>query len=267
MEKSSYKSISVYTFDDNVSGIVVCGDIHGEFNEIVNKICVQNKIENSVIIIAGDCGFGFNKRDYYENMYSKNSRRLKKSNNYILCVRGNHDNPEYYNDGTLFEKEHMMCIPDYSVVNVGTRTILCIGGAVSIDRTYRLTQEIRLNLHSTVKTKSIYWNAEMPVFDKMKLSEAIERFVIDTVVTHTAPSFCEKTQKTGIEEWCRVDSALVEDLDSERKTMDKIYDFLVDNKQPIRDWVYGHFHWSWNAWIDGINFTMLNINELKGLYN
>lgn len=265
MQKTSYNCISVYTFDD-VSNVIVCGDIHGEFNEIVNKICVQNKIQDSVIIIAGDCGFGFNKRDYYVNMYNKNSRRLEKSNNYILCVRGNHDDPEYYNYGGLFEKKRMMCIPDYSVIEVAGRTILCIGGAVSIDRKYRIREEIRLNMHSTTKTKSVYWYSEMPVFDSMKLSDVIERFVIDTVVTHTAPSFCEKVQKTGIEEWCKFDENLSDDLDAERKTMDKIYDYLVEKKQPIRDWVYGHFHWSWNAWIDGINFTMLNINELKTLY-
>ena len=264
MQKTSYNCISVYTFDD-VSNVIVCGDIHGEFNEIVNKICVQNKIQDSVIIIAGDCGFGFNKRDYYVNMYNKNSRRLEKSNNYILCVRGNHDDPEYYNYRGLFEKKRMMCVPDYSVIEVAGRTILCIGGAVSIDRKYRLREEIRLNMHSTTKTKSVYWYSEMPVFDSMKLSDIIGRFVIDTVVTHTAPSFCEKQSRAEIQNWLIKDEELLHDIKAERKVMDYIQAYLYAHSHPVNQWFYGHFHQSWHDEIDGIKYNMLDCLELREL--
>ena len=71
MEHYKYKNINHYCFDD-VKSVIVCGDIHGEYNEIINKICVQYAITNSVIVFAGDCGFGFHKYGYYENVYNKN---------------------------------------------------------------------------------------------------------------------------------------------------------------------------------------------------
>ena len=37
MEKTKYKDIFIYDFDD-VNEIIVCGDIHGEFNALVNKV-------------------------------------------------------------------------------------------------------------------------------------------------------------------------------------------------------------------------------------
>ena len=43
MEKTKYKDIFIYDFDD-VNEIIVCGDIHGEFNALVNKVCVSNTI-------------------------------------------------------------------------------------------------------------------------------------------------------------------------------------------------------------------------------
>lgn len=51
-------------------GIVVSGDIHGEFNQFVYKCCVQYSMTDTLIIVAGDCGFGFEQPDYYENVYT-----------------------------------------------------------------------------------------------------------------------------------------------------------------------------------------------------
>ena len=47
---------TVFDFPD-AKGIVVCGDIHGEFNQLVFKCCVQYGMTDTVIIVAGDCGF------------------------------------------------------------------------------------------------------------------------------------------------------------------------------------------------------------------
>jgi len=43
--------------------VVVCGDIHGEFETLVYNLKINN-ITDSLIIVAGDCGFGFHKASY-----------------------------------------------------------------------------------------------------------------------------------------------------------------------------------------------------------
>ena len=53
-------SFSTYSFPEAKS-IVVCGDIHGEFNAVIYKLCIQYQMTDTVLIIAGDCGFGFDK--------------------------------------------------------------------------------------------------------------------------------------------------------------------------------------------------------------
>lgn len=51
--------------------IVVSGDIHGEFNTLVYKLCVQYKMRDTLLIVAGDCGFGFEKPEYYRSIFHK----------------------------------------------------------------------------------------------------------------------------------------------------------------------------------------------------
>ena len=52
------RKYNIYQFPE-CKGIVVYGDIHGDFNLLVNKICVQYQMQNTLVIVAGDCEFGF----------------------------------------------------------------------------------------------------------------------------------------------------------------------------------------------------------------
>lgn len=75
--------------------IIVSGDIHGDFNQLVFKLCIQYKLTDTLLIVAGDCDFGFEKKEYYEQMIRRNAKRMNQANNWIVFVRGNHDNPAY----------------------------------------------------------------------------------------------------------------------------------------------------------------------------
>ena len=61
--------------------IVVSGDIHGDFNLLVFKLCVQYQMKDTVLVVAGDCGFGFEKKEYYEQMAKHNVKRMNEANN------------------------------------------------------------------------------------------------------------------------------------------------------------------------------------------
>ena len=109
----------------NAKSIVVSGDIHGDFTQLVYKCCIQYAMTDTVIIVAGDCGFGFEKPGYYENIYKRCRERLSKANNWIAFVRGNHDNPAYFRSALPLESSknlqpikhrRWMTLPDYSVM-------------------------------------------------------------------------------------------------------------------------------------------------------
>ena len=70
--------------------IIVSGDIHGNFNQLVFKLCIQYQLTDTLLIVAGDCGFGFEKKEYYEQIVRRNAKRMNQANNWIVFVRGNH---------------------------------------------------------------------------------------------------------------------------------------------------------------------------------
>lgn len=265
MKNSIY---NIYEFPE-CQGIIVSGDIHGDFNLLVNKVCAQYQMRNTLIIVAGDCGFGFEKKGYYENIVKKNAKRMNDANNWILFIRGNHDNPAYF-DGSAFKHKRFKAIPDYSVVKACEHTLLCIGGAISIDRenrkyAWRQSQMKHFNTQRIYKENpfepNYYWPKEYPVFNKSLLDKISSEHSIDTVITHSAPSFCELQSKSGLIRWAENDENLITDVNQEREVFDKIYQELK-GKHPLSYWCYGHFHQSWSSNIDGVKFKMLDITEL-----
>jgi hypothetical protein len=243
--------------------IVVSGDIHGEFTQLVFKCCIQYGMTDTLIIVAGDCGFGFERSGYYENLYARCSKKFSKANNWLVFLRGNHDNPAYFNLHPIHHSR-WMTLPDYSVIKACGHIILCVGGATSVDRSLRIAsmQYHHLDPESPL-SPNIYWMNESPFFDQEKLEEIDKTHIIDTMITHTAPSFCELTSHQGLYNWAIQDESLMSDVKRERQVMDKLHTHLLTKGHPLRHWFYGHFHQSWNAEIDGVIYDMLDIMDLR----
>ena len=263
--------MKIYNFE-NVKNVFVMGDIHGDFktllynlktnanckikinpcNEIDKKFNynrngytkryrLPNRFNKSIIFVAGDCGFGFNKDVYYQTELVKLNNFLADCEIHIIFIRGNHDDPRFFNTDIL-QFSNIHCVPDYSIVKTENLTTLCVGGGLSIDRVWRKQQEERINRYNNSNPKRLYWEDEMPVFDKDKLNEIIEsKIKIDSIITHTAPSFATPKVKESSIKWIEADPSLKKDIKSERKVMDDIFKFLNDG-EGIKFWAYGHFH-------------------------
>ncbi|MCD7977621.1 MAG: hypothetical protein LUG51_10860, partial [Tannerellaceae bacterium] len=86
-------SLNVYNISKNYDALYVSGDIHGEFRTLLYNL-KRYSVRNAVVVIAGNCGIGFEKPAYYEQLYRKLEVTLEKLNILLLLVRGNHDNPK-----------------------------------------------------------------------------------------------------------------------------------------------------------------------------
>jgi len=266
MEDDMSKQPHIYEFTD-AKGIVVAGDIHGDFKTLVYKCCIQYGMTDTLIVVAGDCGFGFHRPGYYEDLYMQLSSRLSKGNNWLVFVRGNHDNPAYF-DGHQVNYKRWKAVPDYSVLKACGHTILCVGGAISVDRTYRKSEMYGMTIVVEKDRRlevAYYWPDEKPVYDETRLEAVDKMCAVDTVITHTAPSFCELTSRQGIQDWLGKDEELLQDIQAERKVMDNICAFLKGHDHPVNQWYYGHFHESWHSEIDGVRYNMLDCMELREL--
>lgn len=276
-------SVKIYNYYNKRAYVV--GDIHGHFDIIKNQIKTY-KITDSVIIFAGDIGLGFEKPEYYKQIFPNLNRTMKAQGNVLLFVRGNHDDFSFFQEEKI-NYSNIKSIPDYSVVNIHQDwdeemketpkfSILCVGGGVSIDRQHRLDVEEASVIeykywHPNASKEEIekhrkkcYWSDELPFYDVDKLDEITkEGYNIEYVVSHTAPDFCYPYTKKGIESWMRLDENLEKDVDFERNTMTSIYNYLINHKHILTGWYYGHFHSHYESYYDNVKFTLLDCEHHK----
>lgn len=266
-------------FKINTKWVYCIGDIHGNL-ESIPRFIKEHKLTECSLIFCGDVGLGFNSPKYYEQIFRKIEKLCKEKNVYCLFIRGNHDDPAYFNCDE-FKTGNMLTLKDYTVLQFEglengeeTRNVLCVGGAISIDRTYRnnvMTKDaneyIRWHKGLTLeeakkKVHQCYWDNEKPVFDIEKLNEITDAgIVIDTVCTHTAPTFCEPFTKDEIIGWLNVDAELTNDIDEERKCMDMIRDYLVNNGHKVVKWIYAHYHFHSYQEIEGVTYILLDMEH------
>jgi UDP-2,3-diacylglucosamine pyrophosphatase LpxH len=249
-------------------GVCFVGDIHGEFNSI-QGLMKRTEFTDTMYVFNGDCGFGFEKEQHYKNIFNKLNKTAAQFNNECIFIRGNHDSKEYFN-GKKINRKYFKAIPDYTVVQTPTHNILCVGGATSIDRTYRLVKykenAMKYAIYHGCSIDEAYlycpkgyWSDEAPVYDEEALNELKESGIkIDIVATHTCPSFAKPITKESIQYWLTEDPTLEADIDAERKVMDDLYNKLIEDGHPLYKWFYGHYHFHNQEYINGIQFVMLD---------
>ena len=270
----------------NVETVYCIGDVHGALRGVAGHI-KRYDLHDCALIFCGDIGFGFEKDEYYEQVYRKLRPLLSKQNIYLFFLRGNHDNPSFFDDKRIAHKR-FTAVSDYSVIQsfaledvektTPTHSVLCVGGAPSVDRSLRKQEMQKLAHqykrfhacdmeHALTHCKQLYWANETPIFDESSLQKLHGQGIhIDAVCTHTCPSFCEPTRKDDIAHFVAIDPTLEQDVNAERDTMDKLYERLIQDGHSLRYWYYGHFHYHSSAYFDNTYFCMIDM-ERDGIYD
>lgn len=219
-----------------------------------------NNYDNTLIIVSGNCGIGIKSKKYYEDTFAELDKVLAANNSYIFFVRGNNDDPSYFENKAI-DFEHVKTLPDYSVVALKNYNCLCIGGSVSIDKEWKLSQEKQFGI-------KMFWENEAPIFDEKKLDEILNEFNISCVVTSTAPTFVYPgTNSFKRSKWFSNDKTILKEFNKERKTMDKIYENIMDCDHKPYLWFYGRFKLGQNSKTNDIMFVSLTQYQTMQISN
>ena len=243
---------------------VVCGDTHGNHRVISHRVKSMD-IRDTTLLHVGDFGMGFEKIHVERAELSMLNGVLSKRNCHLYVIRGNHDDPAFFDGSWENEFSNVHLLPDYSIINVNGDDVLMVGGAISVDRRGR-KMSIQVNAARGIESTG-YWYDENFVLDKEKLKDIKG---VRYVITHSCPKGVFPINKThnkfeshGIFVEGFVidgDDTLKDDLNKEREDIAEMYEILKKNNY-ISKWIYGHFH-SHNAeYFDETDFICLNINE------
>jgi predicted phosphodiesterase len=238
--------------------LIVIGDIHGQFEKLTHYIS-EYDLRDCVLIQAGDFGAGFKTlRKEKASMKYINSCLVAR-NIVLYAIRGNHDNPKMFNEKTL-DTSNIFLMKDYSTIILGDgRKILCVGGAISVDRLPNPIARDEYGKPWKGRTEGKnYWKDEPFVLNEEKL-EAMRD--VDIVISHSAPNFVYPFGCKGSGTWINNDPTLYTELMDERENIAKMYEILKKNNNPISHFLYGHFHNSNKEEKDGTVFKLLDIFE------
>jgi predicted phosphodiesterase len=243
--------------------ILILGDTHGSFREFCRTFDAA-KLTDVTILHVGDFGIGFKDTESKEvHILQELNSFLKERNSIMYVIRGNHDNPRYFNGEYTYS--NLTLVPDYTIIEAEGQNFLMVGGAISIDRRPRLN-EMQMYASSGRDIES-YWFDEEFKLDENQLKEFKD---IDHVVTHSAPGEATPVNDYNnhymshgylVESYAKNDGKLKDDLNKERQDLSKMFKILKENNN-IKSWYYGHFHSNHRENIDGIEFVLVNCSEL-----
>ncbi|MCR5462580.1 MAG: metallophosphoesterase [bacterium] len=198
--------------------IYITGDTHGniDFNRLKDYFKRKHISRDDYLIILGDAGIAWSKQEIFINEYA--SLGLT-----IFFIDGNHENYDLLNNYPIEYKNNSKChkLNEYiyhiirgEILIINNLSFLCIGGATSIDRIFR------------VEGKS--WWIDEHITDS-DINNAINNlkkydYKVDYVLSHCAPS------KVVI-------NILGFDSDDDTDKLAKI-DYYAEYKK----WFFGHYH-------------------------
>ena len=217
-----------------IKHVLITGDCHGRVEgrlAYIKETMPEYDPNETAVIILGDVGF-----QYYKNKKDLKLKHQAAQFGYTLyCLRGNHEDramnmkdyvlsyDENVDGYVIYEEEFpniryfMDYVAEYKIMG---KKILCIPGAYSVDKWYRLQNDWQ------------WFAQEQLTEEEMKYAE--ERFsgkYYDFVFSHTCPI-----------SWEPKDLFLSM---ADQSTVDKTMEVWMDKfKEKIlwKHWAFGHFH-------------------------
>lgn len=232
--------------------MIFIGDIHGNFKKLFSLIN-NSEVKNDTFIQIGDFGVGFRPIEDEYLLLSFINEMLIEDGNDMYVIRGNHDNPSYFTEDK-FGFSNIKFLPDFHVLEINGKTILTVGGALSIDRIQR-------------REGVDYWKDEELPHIIPDISQIYDGASIDIVCTHNCPTYTWPTELSPIiNNFATYDKTLIRDLIDERKRLDLLYEKIKDfNGYDPKHWVYGHMHKTIQTMFGNTTFQCCGINHFYEL--
>ena len=116
--------------------MITIGDIHGNFDKLLRNI-IHYDLHDEILIQIGDFGIGFDPIMVELIKLVNIDLELEKRNCKLYIIRGNHDNPSFWEKNRITDLKYITFIEDYSILDIEGKNVLFIGGGICIDRKKR----------------------------------------------------------------------------------------------------------------------------------
>lgn len=210
--------------------IYITGDTHGDFERIQEFCEFAQTTTDDIMIILGDAGI-----NYYLDETDRNLKNeLSEYPITLFCVHGNHEERPFkidtyeeieWHGGIAYAEPfypNLIFAKDGEIYNFNGKKAMAIGGAYSVDKWYRLRNNMRW--FETEQPDDTIMNFAESQLDKIN-------WKIDYIFSHTAPLKYEPTD---------VFSPYINQDNVDKTT--EIWLDKIENKLDYEHWFLGHYH-------------------------
>ena len=176
------------------------------------------QLADLLVVVCGGCRLGSQKEDELDKAIKELEKYGGEHRCHFVFVRGHHDNPVLF-DGEKIASDHVVAVPNYSVLSACEKKFLCVGGAVSYDRSWPY---------------GVSYKGEAPEYKPELVNCDINGIITEAAPTFMAPVI-DFTSK-----WFECDESLKQDIINERHVMDQIYMHFTDGKSRV--WYYTKYN-------------------------
>jgi len=231
--------------------VLIQGDSHGNVNDIIPKIYIAGKHKISHVLVVGDFGLWTHVADGH--LFLDEVNEAARINNLsVFAVGGNHENWDHWNwicenhptsKGFAMARRRVLLAPKAHRWTWAGKTFVGAGGAVSVDKDYRLAKERGGNWNDREYgrwehmgrgsgPRTLYWPNEQLTDEAVMAVRAFGE--ADYLVTHDCSNY---TPFTG---------RLKPDMDSQihRQRIDEV----LKSVQPKMHF-HGHMHTKYD-WVN-----------------
>ena len=229
-----------------MSRIFVTGDCHG--SQDIKKLDLKHFPEqkhltrDDIIIVAGDFGAPW---DFLESQEDRFTLKWHENKTYTtLFVDGNHENFDALQNYPVIEfhgaichqiRPHVLHVMRGEVIQIAEHRILCMGGAVSIDKQLR-------------QTGASWWPEEEPSYQEWHYAvDQLGKWRPDIIITHDAPGSVIKAMQLYEND----------DPDAVERGMEQLLQIIKDEKSPVKNWYFGHHHRDADTHSDNIRYRLV----------
>lgn len=229
-----------------MSRIFVTGDCHG--NQDIEKLDLKHFPEqkhltrDDVVIVAGDFGAPW---DFLESREDRFTLKWHENKSYTtLFVDGNHENFDALQNYPVIDfrgaknhqiRPHVLHVMRGEVIQLSGHRILCMGGAVSVDKQLR-------------QTGVSWWPEEEPNYKKWHYAaDQLVKWHPDIIITHDAPESVIQAMQLYKHD----------DPDAVERGMEQLLQVIKDEKIPVKDWYFGHHHQDVDVCVNNVNYHLV----------
>lgn len=234
--------------------IMLAGDTHGDIRNVAHKVEWAKRVGDiQRIVVLGDFGLWWGHEGV---VFLDEVNDLAKANNLqVFAIPGNHENHEFWQanvdnaqataKGWAYVRSHVLLSPKVHDFMWGGKQFVVAGGAVSIDKAYRLEYE-------RVKGKKA-WSPNEQLTDEQVVSLERSRFAHGIAVDYLLTHDCSNRTPFG--------KRLKPDLDSQihRQRIDRVLGAIKPKAH-----FHGHMHEKYD-WLNRVGGELDDYTQTYGL--